>query len=71
LCCVTPSGGEEPFSALSYSQVSDHRSMVFDARRNQDYFRALEKVITAETTVMDLGAGLGVQSRWQDWTIPN
>ena len=45
--------------------------MVFDARRNQAYFRALEKVITPETMVMDLGAGLGVQSRWQDWTIPN
>jgi len=34
--------------------------MVFDARRNQAYLRALEKVITPTTTVMDLGAGLGV-----------
>jgi predicted RNA methylase len=34
--------------------------MVFDTRRNQAYLRALEKVVTRETTVMDLGAGLGV-----------
>jgi hypothetical protein len=45
---------------LSYSQISDHRAMVFDTRRNQAYLRALEKVVTPATTVMDLGAGLGV-----------
>ncbi len=45
---------------MSYSQISDHRAMVFDTRRNQAYLRALEKVITPATTVMDLGAGLGV-----------
>jgi PRMT5 oligomerisation domain/Ribosomal protein L11 methyltransferase (PrmA) len=45
---------------LSYSRISDHRAMVFDSRRNQAYLRALEKVITPATTVMDLGAGLGV-----------
>ena len=45
---------------MSYSCISDHRAMVFDTRRNQAYFRALEQVITPATTVMDLGAGLGV-----------
>jgi predicted RNA methylase len=45
---------------VSYSRISDHRAMVFDSRRNQAYLRALEKVITPSTTVMDLGAGLGV-----------
>jgi predicted RNA methylase len=34
--------------------------MVFDGYRNATYFRALKKVITPDTTVMDLGAGLGV-----------
>jgi hypothetical protein len=45
---------------LSYSHISDHRAMVFDAQRNQAYLRALEQVVTPTTTVMDLGAGLGV-----------
>ncbi len=45
---------------MSYSQISDHRAMVFDARRNKAYLRALEQVVTPATTVMDLGAGLGV-----------
>ncbi len=45
---------------MSYSRISDHRAMVFDAWRNQAYLRALEKVVTPATTVMDLGAGLGV-----------
>ena len=34
--------------------------MVFDGTRNAAYTRALKKVITPETTVMDLGAGLGL-----------
>ncbi|HEY6130420.1 MAG TPA: class I SAM-dependent methyltransferase, partial [Halioglobus sp.] len=45
---------------MPYTRISDHRSMVFDTRRNQAYQRALKKVVTATTTVMDLGAGLGV-----------
>jgi hypothetical protein len=32
--------------------------MVFDKRRNQAYFRALEKLVTPDTKVMDLDAGL-------------
>lgn len=34
--------------------------MVFDSHRNAAYLRAMEKVIVPDTTVMDLGAGLGV-----------
>jgi predicted RNA methylase len=34
--------------------------MVFDGARNRAYISALAKVITPETVVMDLGAGLGV-----------
>ena len=45
---------------MSYSDVVGHRSMLFDSTRNRAYARALEKVITPDTTVMDLGAGLGV-----------
>ena len=46
---------------MSYSDVVGHRSMVFDGIRNAAYTRALEKVVTPDTTVMDLGAGLGLQ----------
>lgn len=45
---------------MSYSDVTGHRSMVFDAARNKAYARALARVILPGTTVMDLGAGLGV-----------
>ena len=34
--------------------------MVFDGTRNAAYARALKKVVTPDTTVMDLGAGLGI-----------
>jgi predicted RNA methylase len=34
--------------------------MVFDGYRNATYLRALKKVVTPATTVMDLGAGLGI-----------
>lgn len=45
---------------MSYSNIIGHRSMVFDNVRNGAYTRAMEKVITPQTTVMDLGAGLGI-----------
>jgi Arginine methyltransferase oligomerization subdomain/Ribosomal protein L11 methyltransferase (PrmA) len=45
---------------MSYSDAVGHRSMIFDGIRNAAYTRALKKVITPETTVMDLGAGLGI-----------
>jgi SAM-dependent methyltransferase len=34
--------------------------MVFDGTRNAAYTRALKKVVTPDTTVLDLGAGLGI-----------
>ncbi|MDH5173562.1 MAG: 50S ribosomal protein L11 methyltransferase, partial [Gammaproteobacteria bacterium] len=45
---------------MSYSRITDHRSMVFDGLRNAAYARALQQVVGPTTTVMDLGAGLGV-----------
>lgn len=45
---------------MTYSTITDHRAMVFDGLRNATYYRALKKVITPDTTVMDLGAGLGI-----------
>ncbi len=45
---------------MSYKDVVGHRGMVFDGTRNAAYTSALKKVITPDTTVMDLGAGLGV-----------
>jgi predicted RNA methylase len=34
--------------------------MTLDARRNQAYFEALKQVITPDSIVLDLGAGLGI-----------
>ncbi|BDA75308.1 type 12 methyltransferase [Calothrix sp. PCC 7716] len=45
---------------MSYWLVQGHQSMTFDARRNQTYAEALEKIITPESVVLDLGAGLGI-----------
>ncbi|PLW68403.1 methyltransferase domain-containing protein [Pseudohalioglobus lutimaris] len=45
---------------MSYTQVTSHQHMVYDARRNMAYVRALEKLITPRTVVLDIGAGLGV-----------
>ena len=45
---------------MSYSDVSGHHSMVFDGLRNAAYARAMRQAIKPGTTVMDLGAGLGV-----------
>lgn len=45
---------------MAYSHISDHRQMVHDHARNDAYIRALEKVITADSVVLDLGAGLGI-----------
>jgi len=45
---------------MSYSQVGSHRSMVFDANRNELYAQAIRKFVTADSVVLDLGAGLGV-----------
>lgn len=45
---------------MSYAKVSDHRSMALDRRRNEAYLEALRRVITQDSVVLDLGAGLGV-----------
>jgi len=45
---------------MSYQDVVGHREMVFDGTRNAAYTRALKKVITPDTKVMDLGAGIGI-----------
>ena len=45
---------------MSYSSVIGHRSMVFDSHRNGFYARAMQRCITPETVVLDLGAGLGI-----------
>jgi SAM-dependent methyltransferase len=37
-----------------------HASMVFDEVRNRAYLAAMERVVTPESVVLDLGAGLGV-----------
>src|SRR5262245_8837372 len=45
---------------MTYSSVTSHRSMAFDAVRNAAYGEALQRAITPETVVLDLGAGTGV-----------
>ena len=44
----------------SYSSVEDHRSMFFDSLRNSFYAEAIQKVVTRDSVVLDLGAGLGL-----------
>lgn len=45
---------------MSYSQVGSHRSMVFDEVRNELYAAAIRKLVTPDSVVLDLGAGLGI-----------
>ena len=45
---------------MSYLVVQGQQSMTLDTRRNQAYADALAKVITPESVVLDLGAGLGI-----------
>jgi SAM-dependent methyltransferase len=45
---------------MSYSQVVDHRRMLFDVVRNETYGRAIRNTVSGETAVLDLGAGLGL-----------
>jgi len=44
----------------SYSNISDHHSMIFDSVRNDCYFQAIKDEITENSVVLDLGAGLGL-----------
>ena len=45
---------------MSYSRLFTHRAMVFDARRNDFYARAIRARVHPESVVLDLGAGLGL-----------
>jgi hypothetical protein len=45
---------------MSYANVTGHRSMALDRLRNDLYADALREVVTAESVVLDLGAGLGI-----------
>lgn len=45
---------------MSYSQVSAHRRMLLDDRRNGAYARAIRSAVNPQSVVMDLGAGLGI-----------
>ena len=45
---------------MSYLAVQGQQSMTLDTRRNKAYMEALARVITPESIVLDLGAGLGI-----------
>jgi SAM-dependent methyltransferase len=45
---------------MSYSLIQSQRSMALDSRRNAAYAAAMAKVITPDSVVLDLGAGMGV-----------
>lgn len=45
---------------MSYLIVQGQQGMTLDLRRNQAYWQALQQVITPESVVLDLGAGLGI-----------
>lgn len=45
---------------MSYLLIQGQQSMTLDSRRNEAYTKALANVITPESVVLDLGAGLGI-----------
>lgn len=45
---------------MSYASLQSQRSMALDLRRNTAYANALGKVVTHDSVVLDLGAGLGI-----------
>lgn len=45
---------------MSYLLIQGQQSMTLDSRRNEAYAKALANVITPESVVLDLGAGLGI-----------
>jgi len=45
---------------MSYADVIGHRSMAFDETRNRAYEAAIQRVVTRDSVVLDLGAGLGI-----------
>src|SRR3990167_6681712 len=48
------------WTAMSYSSLHRHASMVFDEVRNRAYLEAMRRVITPASIVLDVGAGVGV-----------
>jgi len=45
---------------MSYDSIESHKNMVFDHARNSIYEQALRDVVTPDSVVLDLGAGLGL-----------
>ena len=45
---------------MPYNVVLDQMSMALDPVRNKVYFQELDRIITPDSVVLDLGAGLGV-----------
>ena len=45
---------------MTYADIIGHRSMVFDDYRNSLYADAINKLVSPESVVLDLGAGLGI-----------
>lgn len=45
---------------MSYARVAGHRTMAFDEVRNKAFLEALQQVITPDSVVLDLGAGIGI-----------
>ncbi|HIE83411.1 MAG TPA: methyltransferase domain-containing protein [Dehalococcoidia bacterium] len=45
---------------MSYSEIPDHRAMIFDQIRNQAYLKGIQETVKPGDIVLDLGAGLGV-----------
>lgn len=45
---------------MTYSNIADHATMVFDDRRNAVYNEALRQLVRPGSVVLDLGAGLGI-----------
>ncbi|MFN3629893.1 MAG: methyltransferase domain-containing protein [Casimicrobiaceae bacterium] len=43
---------------MSYSDLLGHRDMAFDPVKNAGYMAALDRLVTPETVVLDLGCGL-------------
>ena len=44
---------------MTYSYFQGHRPMIFDDHRNSLYESAIRKLVTPDSVVLDLGAGLG------------
>lgn len=45
---------------MSYADITGHASMAFDSARNTLYAAAIRRIITPDSVVLDLGAGLGI-----------